>query len=218
MPSRTAEQQRWQLDIQILSGLGAFFANKLSAAQSWHMFESSKNQHYLVAAIKDYSSARDEWAAFAAMAKGKYSDDITYGAVRHMRGHWSDRLPDIDGDLEDMKKHLTSEPPGHPGNVLRKATTISNHTPPSHFYPGKDLEIVVDGNGGRLLYRHVNQAERWQNVDMEVRGEGGMRAVIPAAYTNSKFPIQYYFELSRDLYPGFGPDHAGTPYFVVRPA
>jgi hypothetical protein len=46
-------------------------------------------------------------------------------------------------------------------------------------------------------------------------------AVIPPAYTDSLFPLQYYFEL-RDrtgqpsLYPGFWNRPTSEPYFVVR--
>jgi len=46
-------------------------------------------------------------------------------------------------------------------------------------------------------------------------------AEIPAAYTNSPFALQYYFELRESpqrawLYPGFNPDLLNQPYFVVE--
>ena len=72
----------------------------------------------------------------------------------------------------------------------------------------------------RVHYRHVNQAERYQMVEMRLQS-GTHRASIPAAYTDSRFPLQYYFELREgldraSLYPGFMPDLANVPYFVVR--
>ena len=46
------------------------------------------------------------------------------------------------------------------------------------------------------------------------------RAVIPAAYTQSPYPLQYYFVVSqavgKNIYPGFNPNLTGLPYFVVR--
>jgi hypothetical protein len=47
------------------------------------------------------------------------------------------------------------------------------------------------------------------------------RASIPAAYTDSPFPLQYYFEFHAApdkafLHPGFAPDLANQPYFVLR--
>ena len=71
-----------------------------------------------------------------------------------------------------------------------------------------------------LHYRRVNQAERWQYVTMDRKGSA-YSASIPGAYTDSPYPLQYYFELKSApdrawLYPGFPPDLAGQPYFVVR--
>jgi hypothetical protein len=47
------------------------------------------------------------------------------------------------------------------------------------------------------------------------------RAVIPAAYTQSLYPLQYYFELKTgpdqaSLFPGFAANLSNQPYFVVR--
>jgi hypothetical protein len=71
----------------------------------------------------------------------------------------------------------------------------------------------------RLHYRHVNQAERWRSVEM--LGDGRFAAAIPADYTASPFPLEYYFEL-RDsnggavLFPGLAPDFSNQPYYAVR--
>jgi hypothetical protein len=48
-------------------------------------------------------------------------------------------------------------------------------------------------------------------------------ATIPSAYTDTQYPIQYYFELKLDatsaaLHPGFGADLTRQPYFVMRRA
>jgi hypothetical protein len=71
-----------------------------------------------------------------------------------------------------------------------------------------------------LHYRHVNQAERWQRVSMQSDGSF-WRAAIPPEYTQSTYPLQYYFEMrvapeSAVLFPGFGSKLTGQPYFVVR--
>jgi len=47
-------------------------------------------------------------------------------------------------------------------------------------------------------------------------------SAIPASYTASNYPLQYYFELRRStgeawLYPGLTSDLANQPYFVVQP-
>jgi hypothetical protein len=66
----------------------------------------------------------------------------------------------------------------------------------------------------------VNQAERWQSAMLD-RASAGYVGTIPADYTDSPYPLQYYFELKSApdqawLYPGLPPDLAGQPYFVLR--
>jgi hypothetical protein len=46
-----------------------------------------------------------------------------------------------------------------------------------------------------------------------------LRATIPAAFTKSPYPLQYYFSLeSSSMYPGIGTNLAAQPYFVLRQA
>jgi hypothetical protein len=98
------------------------------------------------------------------------------------------------------------------------------HVPPSNFHPGQPLEIEFSSEktptSVRLYYRHVNQAERYQSVEMQSQGDR-FRATIPALYTDSAYPIEYYFEMKSApetacLYPGFDAERANQPYFVVR--
>jgi len=98
-----------------------------------------------------------------------------------------------------------------------RVTMAVRHTPPAHFEPRQPLALqaATDARSGRFYYRHVNQAERWESAELR---EGA--AAIPAAYTDSPYPLQYYFEFHTApekafLYPGFAPDLANQPYFVV---
>jgi hypothetical protein len=72
-----------------------------------------------------------------------------------------------------------------------------------------------------LYYRHVNQAERFNLATMEPH-DGRYRATIPATYTDSAYPLQYYFEVKGTteafLYPGLSQDLTNQPYIVVRRA
>jgi len=50
---------------------------------------------------------------------------------------------------------------------------------------------------------------------------GIWQATIPAEYTSTPYPLQYYFEISdgpasANLNPGLGPELTNQPYFVVR--
>jgi len=71
----------------------------------------------------------------------------------------------------------------------------------------------------RLHYRHVNQAERWLIRDMQ-KDHTGYSAEIPAEYTNSVYPLQYYFELDNNqkeawLYPAFNASLSNQPYYAI---
>ena len=76
--------------------------------------------------------------------------------------------------------------------------------------------------GVRLRYRRVNQAEAWQELLM-ARSGAGFRAEIPAAYSDTQFPLQYHFVLEPvggvpELHPGLKPGWHGQPYFILRQA
>jgi hypothetical protein len=54
-------------------------------------------------------------------------------------------------------------------------------------------------------------------------GGSGWRAAISAAYTDSPYPLEYYFEVKQGpdligLVPGFQAGLVSQPYFVVRQA
>ena len=72
----------------------------------------------------------------------------------------------------------------------------------------------------RIFYRHTNQAEEFRTAEMGGPLEASL-AVIPADYTDSIFPLQYYFELrdrssgSAWMHPGLNPNLNNQPYYVV---
>ncbi len=233
-----AEMRRWAADIAIQSGLGRFFAWKFRAALLWAVFELTGEAAALQEALKAYRVAREAWADIAARAKSVYVADITYGMTAHLRGHWADRLAAIDEDIADMEKRLGRSETGAPaGDSVSRAireilspsarpTVRCRHRPPSGFRPGKPLalELVVESNQPstvRLHYRHANQAEEWQSADAEGPGDR-YRILVPAEYTQSPYPLLYYFELRTQsgtlLYPGFDATLSREPYFVVRQA
>ena len=184
-----------------------------------------------------YRKARDCWAELANVAKDIYEPDITVGEMDIQRGHWLDRLPAINDDIDFMAKQLDQAPKSaapQQENVRlaiqeamgrpKRESAMCRHQQPARFALGEplDLQLSAENNVGsvRLYYRHVNHAERFASVDMERTGDR-FRAHIPGDYTNTEYPIQYYFELrnrpgSAWFFPGFNTDLTGQPYFVVR--
>lgn len=229
--------RRMALDVQLQAAIGLFFAQKLRAAVLWALFQRTGDADTGSVAVKHYRTARDAWAAGADKAKGAYAADVTYGTGYFQRGHWLDRLAAIDQDIADMDRHAHDKPAG--AMASDKAATVralvpsdrptltAAHTPPPRFRRGQALTLTVrlqvveaPGTSALLHYRRVNQAEAWQRQEMT--GENAtFHAAIPANYTDSPFPLQYYFEL-RDsagwsqLFPGLNNDWSNQPYYVVR--
>lgn len=233
--------RRVEEDVLIQRGLALFFAGKLRSAVLWRLFTLTGNHAAGEAAIASYSEGRDAWATMAERAKGVYLSDITYGSGRTLRGHWLDRIPAFDADIADLRERLAA--PVAPANkidsaavqrALKIATTkparpapAVQHVPKDKFHSGQPLAITLDCgatalHGVKLHYRHVNQAERWQSVELERKGTS-FQGEIPAAYTARRFALQYYFEIATGpaeatLFPALAADLANVPYFVVRRA
>jgi hypothetical protein len=229
------EYRRAKVDIEIQASLGEFFGAKFRSGVLYHVYARTKNQAALKAAIEQYRNARSAYAAAAGVAEGVYLGDITFGEQSYLRGHWADRLPAMDKDIaallalvdsssaDDASQRAAAAIKAALGRPLR-VPVHAEHSVPGKFQQGKDLRIAftppADAVGVRLHYRRVDQAENYVRVDMERRGTG-FAAIIPADYTRTEFPLEYYFEVrKRDgtagLFPGFTPELTNQPYFVVR--
>lgn len=229
--TNNADFRRVAIDVHMQAGIGHFFGAKLRAAVLYRIHENTGNRAALEEALKAYRRARDSWAELANRAKGVYMPDVTLGELPWLRGHWLDRLPAIDDDIADMAKRLdtaVAAPPGpHVSAAIartiarpQRAAVPCSHTPAAQFHPRQPLELELRGQAAsvRLYYRHVNQGERFQSADMPLSG-AAWRAAIPAAYTDSPYPLEYYFEVDQtQLVPGFQAGLTNQPYYVVRQA
>lgn len=229
------EFRRAAIDLKIEIGIGRFFAAKFRSGVLYAVYEQTGNRQMLEASLKEYRRARDIWESFAEEAKGVYLSDITFGTSPHQRGNWLDRLPAIDDDIAEMQKRiegLSSDPTPNRSLSLHQLMAVVaresadlQHTPAGSFVRNEPLEVAVSvleravqSLSVRLVYRHVNQSERYEITEMHSDGNH-FTAAIPAFYTNSKYPLQYYFELRRGsqawLIPGLGRQLRGQPYFVI---
>lgn len=227
--------RRMEEDVRIQIGLGRFYSAKLRAGVLFEVYRRTGNARAHEHALAEYRKARATWAAMAEKARKVYVADLTYGETPVRRGHWLDRLPAIDQDLAAVQAAHFETGPEAVDRVLRaiaqamghpvRASVKCTHNVPRSFRSGSAVPLTLAVESGapaavRLHYRRVDQAERWQSLDMEREG-GAFEGMIPAAYTHSPFPLEYYFELrpsgaSPTLYPGFDPLFANQPYFVLQ--
>ncbi len=226
--------RRIEEDVLILVGLAQFFAAKLRSGVVWHVYHLSGDRKAGEKAIDLYLAGRNIWAKMAEGAKSVYKTKISYGP----NGHWIDRIPSFDEDIADLRKRL--EIPLNAANkidtsAIEKAIKISTsrpirpnieakHQPEISFQSGKPHPVGIEFKGNqhsvKLYYRHVNQAERWQTVELKQNGKI-FEGEIPADYTSKRFPLQYYFEVQTSqteatLYPPMDEDLSNLLYFVVR--
>lgn len=233
------EFRRIEEDVLIQRGLALFFAGKLRSAVMWRLFTLTGDHKIGEAAVASYQEGRDAWVTMAKRAKGVYMPDISYGKKEAISGHWLDRVPDFDKDIADLRQRLEA-PQTTQGKYDQAAidraikiagaqpvrpSITAKHDPSEKFSAGKVLKISVGiaspaPRRVTLYYRHVDQAERWQTVELKQAG-GAFNGEIPGDYTAKRFALQYYFEIETSpteaiLFPPLASDLANVPYFIVR--
>lgn len=236
-----ASFRRLVIDTAIQSGTARYFAEKLRSAVAYAFYQNTGDLAAIREALKRYRSSRDAWAKLSEVAKGAYVSDVTFGPNSVLRGHWADRLGAIDQDLADMEAASKKEPlarnsstPGwaaataRPGfdAAQRESNPRCEHLPPASFHPGKSIPLEISVEAGYQLasatlhYRHVDQSDAYRVVQMS-RDGSRYRAVIPGEYTDSAYPLLYYFVLREPkgaawLHPCLNAELANQPYFIVR--
>jgi hypothetical protein len=229
--AHTPEFRRAEEDILILNGLGTYYANLFHCALfysiNFHQLEPDARAQCLLA----FRRARDAWDTMAKRAQAVYTADISYGSTPFRRGHWIDRVTAIDADFARLKNVLGNEPirPGDSNTAMlriaaptQRPTLTASHTALESFHPGNDLALAISSppsvTEAILWYRHVNHGERWLSTPMQ-RTATTHTAAIPAAYTASPYPLQYYFELrtavSATLQPPLNATWSNQPYYAI---
>lgn len=100
------------------------------------------------------------------------------------------------------------------------------HVPPVDFSRGASVGVRLQIAGGSavarvvLRYRQVDQSRSLESLDLSVE-DGCAHGEIPASYTDSDFPLMYFFEVygasgALALVPGLDQDLANQPYWVLR--
>ncbi len=242
--------RRLKIDAALQAGIGKFFAAKFRAGVFYSLYLNTNNPEWLRESLREIHASRAAWIEFANAAQGVYVNDVTYGPEYFQRGHWSDRLDAMDADIADVEK-LSAQAPSDfiskddgkklksgiqeasKGKLNWKQSNVMDGfpAPPASFRRGDELTVTVPAQALKhfgavssleLRYRHVNQGELWQEMEMKPVADG-FSATIPAAYTDSPFPLQYYFRLHLKsggvtLIPGLETLFNGQPYYVVQQA
>jgi hypothetical protein len=172
----------------------------------------------------------------AKRAETVYKKNISYGFPT-VSGHWVDRIPSFNEDIADMKNRIENLPVSKnniEATIIENAINLATSKPmrPSLQLKHKQqdffqhntplsINIEIENNPKKVVlhYRHVNQSEYWQSFELQ-QNDNLFSGEIPAAYTNNRFPLQYYFEIQTSasqstLYPELNADLANVPYFLI---
>ena len=231
--ARTIDEVRLGTDARIQAGLGRFFAAKFRSGVLFAVYNQTRARAALEACLTQYEGARGHWQAIITLADGVYGD-LSCSDMLSEQGAWADKLALIDADLAVVKARLVDARSADDPKVTSAVTACLArpdyhaadlaHAPPPGFRPGEAVALAFKApaavTGIKLWYRHVNQAEPWQSVPATKEGET-WHAAIPADYTASTYPLQYYAEVWRGpeegrLYPGFAAWPDPQPYLVLR--
>jgi len=229
--------RRYIVDAQIQASLARFFAARFRSACTHELYLIVGGRPAYDAAMNDYARARDAWVAIINAAEGVYQTDLSYGPQPWLRGAWRDRLAGIDRDIQDFEfwyindrdrpiveqAKAAAQLAAMRGWRARPSTALSGAYP-QRYRRGKALTIAVrkpaTATAATLYFRHVHQGEIWSKTKMSADAHG-FAASLPAAFTESNYPIQFYvvFESGEGpvFAPGLGNDLAGQPYVVIHP-
>jgi hypothetical protein len=221
---------RLEVDVAIQAGLGAFFAAKLRAGVAYSLWETTGNLGRLQQALQEYRAARTAWVSVVGHGRA-YRDDVTVGGEAWLRGNWSDRLPAIDADLADMQAKYDAvadaavaapppidelDPPGPPLAFVHAPVERVSRGMPAVL----SLEVEAHIAAIDVHYRHVNQAETYRVLALARTSDQCWTTTIPADYTDSPFPLQYYFiaRAAANVWriPDLAADLANQPYWLIR--
>jgi hypothetical protein len=232
--ARSPEFRQAEEDILILNGLGLYYANLFRAAILYSIHEQTGDPAAGAQSLAAYGKARDAWVKMAVRAEKIYAKDISYGDIPVRRGSWAARMPEIDRESAALEEYFAEE---HAKRASAKTALewiaqssprpmlAGEHTVPDSFHPGGELALAISAPAAvaeaTLWYRHVNHGERWFSTPMRKNGDRHS-ASIPASYTKSTYPLQYYFELraadAATLYPPFNATFSNQPYFAIMPS
>lgn len=225
------EFSRVDVDVRIQAALARFYTARLRAGVRYAWHEHTGNAAELSAAIAEYDLGREAMASVIELAAGVYDDELCFGDRVTERGHWTDRLDQLDEDLAALRGELAalSTAADEPVGRLKAAEPVAvigapvpiQHQKPTGFTAGEPLALRVQGEleAVELRYRHLNQGEPYRSSTMMCR-DGAFVGEISSDVTDGSFPIQYYFLVrpkagQLQLSPGIGADLCGRPYHVV---
>jgi hypothetical protein len=173
--SHSAEWRSTKVDLQLLAGLAEYHAEKLSAAAVLTMLEghdgfSQQTMELMGVHIstvhKHLQNAHAAWKNICAVTDGVYHENLVFGITpdsprsklgHHHSGHWSDRLAEMESELEALRRQLP-EKTLPPEWKLRLPLLIENRSYVQRTTPAQAKEL--DGMNCLCLPHEVHMSPK----------------------------------------------------------
>ncbi len=224
------------IDFKILKNLALFHSEKIKSAVNLSLYQKTERINYLKQAHNYYLKARKYWEEIVAVSDGVYNDDLIFGTGvgPGRKGHWKDRLIEINRDLEKLEMMLiekkTEKSVDTDNNIFPKSSdcfsfSIDTEIPDRHS-ADEDLYIKLTTGGYynyddiKIHYRKMNQLEgSFNTITMEKDGQK-YRGIIPEDYLDEKRDLLIYFSTIKEsnclIYPGINNPEILFPYFMIN--
>ncbi|MEW2508227.1 hypothetical protein AB0878_47980 [Amycolatopsis sp. NPDC047767] len=220
--------RRVEVDVTVVALLARFFAGKIRAGVGYSLFRCTEDSQYLKESLARYRAGRDALEEIVALTRGVYVTNLAFGDRPTEQGHWSDRLAQVEEDLEELARELAEAPANGGarvlgGRALRPRPGV-HCEPPATFVPGEVLVVhaeAPDEVGLTLHVRHLNQAEEYLLIPMARADDGRFAAEVPAEYTAGAYPLAFFLTARSGggsdawIIPGLDATLANHPYHVV---
>jgi hypothetical protein len=229
------------LDLRMLADLAEYHAEKTKAAVALTYYQETDDLDYLREAYAHAETMLEGWESLAERGSGTYHDDLVFGMgpASADEGNWSDRLAELEADLDALEDLLGDEdvdpadaetgaveaqarergaPFDQPTMQASVPETVEANTPVEITVETGELTGLEDLT---LHYRHSNQTEgAFNTAEMTGRGRS-YRARVPAEYVTAEWDLLVYVS-ARDeggnavIHPGLYHAEEPEPYYIVE--
>ncbi len=219
-------------DVKMLAALARYHSWRQLGGVNYNLYKQAGDLTAFDAAISDERQAVQAWHELVDTAGDFYSDNLWFGA-RRFSHHWKDEMKALDTEFDALqaeRKAATARADAKPARIPARdasaqlPTLTFEQRIPAAAVPGQDyvVRVKVAASAGvkwiHLRYRHVNQKEDYQSVDMALDvGTGLYTGKIPAAFIDPHWDLMYFVEVvdskgNGRMYPDL---EVETPYLVA---
>ncbi len=222
-------------DVRILAALARYYQWRQLGGVNYNLYKMTGDLTAFDAAIGNEKNAVQAWRDIVTAAGDFYIENMTFGAPgppRNFPHHWKDELAKLETEFTALLAERESavakpgvKPIGIPTIDFSAKRPVAAMQPPAGpAIAGQDFVVrahVTAANGVkwiRLRYRHVNQHDDFESVDMTRDSKTGeYTASIPGAFITQQWDLMYYVEIVDNkglgrIYPDLAVE---TPYVVV---